>query len=300
MKRGRLFERYRVDGAVGFGLIDRLKSQKVGVYDLVFEQNATTFSIDSCDCKKFFAISNNMCYNITKVKYYGKVSPVKFLAQKIGIVLAFTLFLGLAFFFDGYITKISYLGDGEKLRPIIVKVLSENEVKERGFLNANLKALSGKILSSSEEISFVSCKKRGRELVIEAYRKTFEAKPIETKKKEILSTVQGTVKGINCLSGTVLVEVGQKVKKGEALIGGFYLVDEEKRESYALGEVEIIAEFNYTYEAFSSGEKYKNRAIALAKEELGQENILEVQVKENKVKEKTVYAFKVFYTVIVS
>ena len=241
-----------------------------------------------------------MCYNITKVKYYGKVSPVKFLAQKIGLVLAFTLFLGLAFFFDGYITKISYLGDGEKLRPIIVKVLSENEVKERGFLNANLKALSGKILSSSEEISFVSCKKRGRELVIEAYRKTFEAKPIETKKKEILSTVQGTVKRINCLSGTVLVEVGQNVKKGEALIGGFYLVDEEKRESYALGEVEIIAEFNYTYEAFSSGEKYKNRAIALAKEELGQENILEVQVKENKVKEKTVYAVKVFYTVIVS
>ena len=300
MKRGRLFERYRVDGAVGFGLIDRLKSQKIGVYDLVFGQNATTFSTDSRDSKKFFAISSNMCYNITRIKYYGKVSPVKFLAQKIGLVLAFSLFFGLAIFFDGYITKISYLGDGEQLRPVIVKVLNENEIKEKGFLKANLKDLSGKILSCSDEISFVSCKKRGRELIIEAYKKTFEAKPIETKKKEILSTAQGTVKRINCLSGTVLVEVGQKVQKGEALIGGFYLVDEEKRESYALGEVEIIAEFNYTYEAFSSGDKYKNRAIALAKEELGQENILEIQVKEKKVKEKIVYTVKVFYTLIVS
>ena len=99
MKRGRLFERYRVDGAVGFGLIDRLKSQKIGVYDLVFGQNATTFSIDSRDSKKFFAISSNMCYNITRIKYYGKVSPVKFLAQKIGLVLAFSLFFWLGDFF---------------------------------------------------------------------------------------------------------------------------------------------------------------------------------------------------------
>jgi len=300
LKRGRLFLTCEVKGIDGFSLVDRLQSLKIAVYRIKTEENKTIFSIDYCDRKKFFAISKNMCYNISILKYYGQVSPFKKIVENVGFTLCFACFLALSILFDGYFSKTVYLGDGEYLKPQIQKVFLEEGVKEGSFFNFDEKELAKKIASSSDRFSFVSVKKSGRILYVEAYLKTESYLPIDTKKESIKSTVTGTVKSINLLSGTPKVKVGDRVEVGDVLIDGSYEKDEKIYQLYALGEVEIVAEFKCDYKTFSKGEKYKSRAVAVAIENLGKDEIIGSEVKEKTVGIEFYYEVTLYYGVTVS
>ena len=137
MKRGRLFFKCRIDGASGFYLIDRLHAQGVPIFDLERAENYLILSIDCCDSKKLFAISRNMCYNITVIKYYGKKAPFRFIAKRLGLALCFSLFFALAFLFDGWISRIVYKGDAEGLIPYIEQILISEGVRENSFFYGN-------------------------------------------------------------------------------------------------------------------------------------------------------------------
>ena len=299
MKRGKLFYRYEIIGVNDFNLIQRLSAQKIAVFDVEFCQNRINLSIDSCDCKKLFAISRNMCYNIRKIKYYGKLSPIKFLQKKIGLVLCFAVFLFCMVTFDGYVSKIEYTADGKYLAPIIDEVLKNNGVRENSLLAVDLKSLERAIYLADEKIAFVSIVKKGRVLTIETYLATQKTQPIDVKKQRIVSTISGEVVGINVLGGTAVVKVGDRVEKGSVLIDGYYDDNGVIVTTYALGEVEIKAEFNFDYKSFTCGEKYKNRAIFLAKQNLGIEEIVGEKVEQKKIGEQTVYSVTLYYLVVV-
>jgi similar to stage IV sporulation protein len=258
-----------------------------------------TFSIDFHDSKKLFAISRNMCYNITRVKYYGRVSAVKKMLENIGFSLCFACFFVLCILFDGWVSAIEYKGDGEYLKPQIQKVFLQEGIKTGCFFNKDEKNLAQKILLSSDKISFVTVTKSGRTLYVEAYMKTESPKVMDTKKQSIISTVNGRVSKINLLSGSAMVAVGDYVKKGDVLIDGKYEKDGEVFNLYALGEVEVIAEYVFSYKSFAKGEKYKKRAIALAEYNLGEENVIESKVKEKIQAKEVYYEVTLYYLVTV-
>ena len=176
----------------------------------------------------------------------------------------------------------------------------EEGIKENCFFRAYSKDLSQKILKSSDKFSFVSVEKKGRLLIIEAYGVTQPPEPLDFKKEKIVSPVKGEVISINLMGGTATVSVGDKVKTGQTLIGGYKVDGETEVKTYALGEVEIKAEFVYEYKSFAKGEKYKNRAITVAKEMLGEESVIEILVEEKENNQQIIYKITLFYTVIAS
>lgn len=299
MKRGKLFYRYEITGDESFYLIERLHAKKIAVFDVEFCKNKIILSIDSQDCKKLFAISRNMCYNIRKIKYYGKVSLLEFLRNKIGIALCFALFLLGLVFFDGYISKIEYLADGKYLAPRIEEILQENGVKENTFLIAELKTLENDVYLADERVAFVSIEKKGRILFVDVRLSTQKAQPIDVKKEKIISTVSGEVVAINVFSGTSAVKVGDKAQKGSLLIDGYYDDNGEKIKTYALGEVLIKAEYKFDYKSFATGEKYKNRAVLLAKESLNSDEVVDVKVEQKNLDGRIVYSVTLYYLVVV-
>lgn len=300
MKKGKLFATYEISGADSFFLIQKLQEKGVSVYDITFLPQKIILSIDFAESEKLFAISRNMCYNITRVKYYGKVSPFKFLLSKVGLVLCFCVFLATSVFFDGLVTKIIYRGEGEVLAPTVNESLTASGVKLNSLLSADLSQIALNIYSQNKKISFITLQKSGRTIIAEAYLAKDETKPIDLRKENLVSPTAGVVTGVNVLSGTPLVAVGDRVEKGTALIGGYYLSGEKKISTYALGEIELECEFTYDYKSFAKGEKYKNRAIALAKEELGVDSVTKTQVKEIEKADGFIYEVTVFYKITVS
>ena len=293
-----MYATYQILGADSFFIVEQLQKLGVSVYNITFLPQKIILSIDFAESEKLFAISRNMCYNISIIKYYGKLSPLKYLISKVGLTLSFCVFLALAIFLDGVVTKVVYRGDGEKLSPIINAQLCEGGIKLNSFLTADLKGLAQNIYAQNERISFITLQKSGRVIIAEAYLAQEKVKPIDLKKDNLLSSVSGEVKALNVLSGTPLVAVGDKVEKGAPLIGGYHLVGEDKILTYALGEVEIESVFTYDYKSFAKGEKYKNRAIAVAKQNLGEEDIVSVKVQEKTNGKEIVYEVTVYYLVI--
>lgn len=295
-----MYATYQILGADSFFIVEQLQKLGVSVYNITFLPQKIILSIDFAESEKLFAISRNMCYNISIIKYYGKLSPLKYLISKVGLTLSFCVFLALAIFLDGVVTKVVYRGDGEKLSPIINAQLTESGVKLNSFLTADLKGLAQNIYAQNERISFITLQKSGRVIIAEAYLAQEKVKPIDLKKDNLLSSVSGEVKALNVLSGTPLVAIGDKVEKGAPLIGGYHLVGEDKILTYALGEVEIESVFTYDYKSFAKGEKYKNRAIALAKEELKNDSVTQEKVEEIMGKDGFIYRVTLYYTVVVS
>ena len=300
MKRGRLFIKCQILGENSFSIIEKLHKTGVYAYDITFFDKKTVLSIDFVDRKKIFAISRNMCYNISILKYYGKLSLVKNIVSRLGLLVCFCLFLAFAITFDDYVCKICYEGDGEYFAPQIAKVLQEEGVKENCFLKVDLRELENKLLLSVDNASFISLKKSGRILTIEAYRSEQKVEGLDLKKQKIVSTVNGKVRAINLLSGTALVSVGDEIKQGDTIIDGYYLKGEEKFQTYALGEIEIEAQYVFTYQSFASGERYQNRALVLASESLGDKDVIRKEVKEDSSSGKTVYTVTLYYVVTVS
>lgn len=300
MKRGKLFVKLQVLGENSFSLVETLHKKGIFVYDITFLDQKTIISIDFADFKKFFAISRNMCYNIRILKYYGKISFLKKAFSRLGLIICFCLFLALALTFDSYVSKISYVGDGEYLAPQISQLLQKEGVKERSFLKADLRYLENKLLVGLDNVSYLSLRQEGRILIVEAYCQAPKIEEIDFKKKNVVSPVDGKVVAINLLSGTALVSVGDSVKQGDVLIDGYFVKDENKIETYALGEIEIMVDFVYTYQSFASGERYKNRACMLARECLGDKNVTSQTVKEETIDGKIVYTVTLSYLVTVS
>lgn len=300
MKRGRLFIKCQILGVDSFSLIEKLHKMGVYAYDITFFEQKTILSIDFLDRKKLFAISRNMCYNIRILKYYGKVSLLKKAFSRLGLVACFLIFLVLAMAFDGWISKISYEGDGEYFAPQISLILEEEGIKEGALLKADLDKTESCLLRSVEGISYVSLKKSGRILTVEAYRAEQKTEVIDYQKAQIISPISGKVCAVNVLSGTPCVSVGDEVKKGDVLIDGYFSDGEKTIETYALGEVEIEVEYAFVYQSFTSGERYKNRALLLARESLGEQNITKSQIKEQMKDGKIFYTVTLYYVVTVS
>lgn len=295
-----MFVKYSVYGLNGFSIIQKLHEEGICVYTVEHSDKKITFSIDFTDSKKFFAISRNMCYNIYKVGYYGYNTLFKKIFENVGFFLCFVCLFVTMKVFDPFVSKIIYLGDGEYLRPKIEKIIFSEGIKPYTLLKSDMDALSNKVLFSNEEFSFVSIRKSGRILYIEAYAKKQEYYPIDVKKDRIISTVTGTVSYINLLSGTAVVNVGDRVKMGDLLIDGSYEKDGEKIKTYALGEIEIVAEYTYYYKTFAKGEQYKNRAKAVAIDSLGEVEVVNTEVKENVVGGENCYEVTVYYYSIIS
>lgn len=300
MKRGKLFIKCLVKGENSFSLIEKLHKSGVYTRDITFLPQKTLFSVDFADRKKLFAISRNMCYNIHILKYYGKISPVKKVLSRLGLAVCFAFFTAFTFFIDGYVGKIVYKGDGEYLAPEISALLSSEGVRENSFLKVDLKSVEKAIVKNVNSIAYVSVSKSGRVVTVEAYLAEKEPTSMNVKKPNITATCSGKVTALNVLSGTACVGVGDSVQEGDVLIDGYYLNGEEKVLTYALGEIEILVTYVYEYQSFASGAKYKNRAVLLAKESLGDKNVIKTEIKEENKNGKTVYTVELYYLITVS
>ena len=269
--------RYEVTGAGICYLVEWLHGKNVSVYDVKYIENGVILTIAFKDRKKLFAISDNMCYNIKKIGYEGRFALVKRLSERVGLLIGAVAFLAAAIITDPIVTDFVYLGDAVYMRREIRTVLSEEGVDIGKRLNSEtLGELGRKMTSSSDIFSFVSVRRKGHRLLIEAYRAEPEILPLDVKRDKIISPVSGKILRLVVLSGTPRVSEGDNVEEGAVLIDAEFSHNEKTGETYALGEAEIICELIYVYEGTGDDAIVKSRATVLALGELEGREILTV------------------------
>ena len=126
----------------------------------------------------------------------------------------------------------------------------------------DLNSLGDKILKSNPHLSFASCKKNGNRLEIELVLSKQSQGALGGNVYELFSDEDGVVEIVKVYRGTALVSVGDAVRKGDLLVGGYAVIKEQTVKVNLLATVTLIVEREFIYTSEKDGEEETARIFA--------------------------------------
>ncbi|MBQ7339334.1 MAG: sporulation protein YqfD [Clostridia bacterium] len=283
---------FRVKGINFERLINNLKKENVEIKNLKRLTNKEIeVSVKVSSLQKFFAITDNLCYNIKKIRDSGRLLWLYRLIVNPFLVLGIALFSLTLVLSNDLVFGILYTGNGNVYSNEVEKYLLERQVTTFSrFSNIDVSTLADDILKDSKRFSFVTCSKQGNYLRIELILKENDTHIKDLSQKDLVCSLDGVVDKIYLYSGTALVKEGQEVKAGDLLVGGYAVIKDKTVEVNPIAVVTIKITKEYVY-VFDIEEKEKAEIFALNEKENGKI----AQLKEEKVNEKYYYKVKVEY-----
>lgn len=258
------FIRYRAEGLNRNNLINTLKKNGVALYKIT-ENGAkiTEFSIESREKRKFFAITENLCYNITRIREHGVVFPIVALLRRVGAVVGIAIFIAALVVSDRAVFAVDYYGSGAVYKEEAAAALSKLGIKEfSAVTSGDLRAAETEIMKSPS-FSFASVKKQGARLKVNLVLSPQAAGVVDYSKTILTAPVKGVVESLKVYRGTAAVAVGDEVEAGAALVEGYNIIKETRVETYVLATVTLLAEHRAIYKA------NPDVALSLAREAVG-------------------------------
>lgn len=250
------FVKVFVSGGDFFADIKRFKDAGVDIYSVKPAKYGCTVTVDKLSEHKFFAICKNMCYNTKIIRYSGLFAPIYNAARNVGAIIGVIALFALNFAFSDVITGVEKVGNGKDLT-VISKEAENAGVKAGGrFSELDYARIKSLILSDNPSLSFVTLKKEGNRLIINAVKATVGVTPLDRERKDFVAGAGGVVKNITVLRGTPLVKAGDTVNAGEVLAGA-YILDKDGKSypAYVIATAEIESEREYFYEKEAPSEK---------------------------------------------
>lgn len=283
---------YKITGLNLDNLVNILKNKGVILKDIVKKDQKTLIvSVSYLDREKFFAITRELCYNIKKVGARGKYRLALKLARNLGLIIGAVIFAVCSFVIDDFVFSIDYTGSGSVYsREISAFLKSENVTPFTRFSSINLPALSDKILAHTDKISFAECVKVGNRLKVNLVLSEKPIKPLGGDKETLCSDIDGEIEYIKVYRGTALKSVGETVKAGEEILGGFAVIKDTAVKVGIIATVSVKGEFNYVYVSERDGDEYL--AEIFAEIELGEKEILSFETTKS-VRADNLYEYKV-------
>ncbi len=280
-------------------LINTLKKQGVDLYDVKKPTNKRLMlTVKRKDCKKLFAITKDLCYNIKVIKNKGLYYPLLYLLKNAGVLIGSLIFIVTAYISNDFIFKIDYTGSGSVYRREVENYLSANGIGVyTRFSNLDLSALGDALTAVSERLSFAECKKVGNVLSIELALSKQAEKPLTGTATSLVATESGVLEKLKAYRGTPLFKVGDEVNAGDVLVDGYYTVGEEKLPQNVIATA-VIRTVKY-YEYISSNDGEEDIAIMLAEQTLLDESV-DAQSQVEKLQTQDGFIYKVTLTVRVT
>ena len=283
---------FEVYGKDRESFINRISGAGVTIIKAKPIKDKTYLTIPHADCKKFFAICNQMCYNIIisgqkppkglrknritvkKTGEGGLLAPAYFAVKRPGLIVGAILFVIFCVALNGRLLGYSLGGVPAKDRSGVMRTLSDCGVERfKSFSKIDEELIAKRIVAEIAAIGFATVYKEGSFLVVKTLPIYVEGDA--AKKEDILSPVDGVIEKIAVLRGTALVEKGATVKKGQPLVGAYFLAGEQSFPTVPAAEIIIRAEFAFSLEVRAADERAIAAVIAVAKEKCPETNIIE-------------------------
>lgn len=294
-----LKERVMIEGLMPERALLRLRRANIDVYDLKKPQkNQILFTVKKKDIEKVFAIYPDVCYNVSvytpyKAKRMGAVGWSRIYEKgknRMGLLLGGLLFLCMLTYADRFIFKIEFVGANVYEREAIIaleqggiKAFSPYRTDKTDWITSQMLSLEG--------VEYCSVKKSGFKAVVEIRLSPFE-KPVLLS-GDMLCEKEGKILSITALHGTALKKVGEEVKKGEVLVGGWFLKEDGSKVSVEpIARASIACVFETDIQADTEEEAFAAAYLALQLKE--SDKITEKEI----VKKEELFHVKISYVAI--
>ncbi len=222
--------KFSVDTATPTSLVNKLSASSV-LYAPTVAGGKLMFSVPSKDCAKIIALLDELCYNYKIMAINGVFAYAFSLLKRLGIIVGILLSVAVSVIYSFFVVEI----DGD-FSPEVERVLSSHGIAEGKFVLTFDSEKIGREIQSLDGVSFASVERVGTRVRVHV-RYEQDEKPFVQYGGEVKSVCDSVVTRIVVFGGTCEVEVGQAVKSGDVLIGGYFLVGDEKVPTTASGEV---------------------------------------------------------------
>ena len=245
-------------------------SNKMKIYNIKREShNICKFEVDFQKKKELLSLLKDCNMEVLEVHSQGIIWKIKRFFTSYGLIAGIILCSLFYLFQYNYVWKIKIVGEEIINQKEITKFV-ENKISSRNKWKINTKNIEKQLLENYEEISSVSVAIVGQSLIINI-NETILPEEMQTNNKPIISQFDGMITDITLIQGTLAVDVGDIVQKGDILVYP-YIIDSQGEEREVFPKAEIWAdiwvsgtEIHYDYQIISqrTGESRTNSQIYL-------------------------------------
>lgn len=275
---GGAYTEFEVKGLNLDRFINTVQKRGVDLYDVKkTAKNCIIVSVSLWKSQKFFAIAEELCYNIKKVREKGRTLPIVKLARSFGLIIGAVIFTLISVFYNDVIFSFSFSGSGSLYKREVQNYLYSNGVKPMvRFSDIDLERLEDGILADNPHLSFASCKKSGNRLVIELVLSQDKRPSLDDSIYSLTSDVDGVIESVKVYRGTALFSVGDSVKKGDVIVDGYAVVKEQTVKINVLAYCTLKVQKVFNYQTDRDG--CEDFAVALALSELDEKEVITYSV----------------------
>lgn len=269
MKKRLLKIKVEVSGKGIIYLPEYVRRKKICLYDVNYlESNRVIVTLDYNDLLKFFAICKNMCYN-TKIRgFNGALSLLAYALKNVGITLGLIIFIIITIVTDNVVYKVECIGSGASFSNQIVATVNRLGIKKGSlFSDVNYSLIESEVLKTNSNLSFVTCYKNGNRLIIDSSTSSVGGQIVKPLESDLICQKNGIIESISVMRGTKLVDAGSAVKKGDALVGAYYVdeAEDKKYPSKVIATVNILVKEEYFFKTEVFSDIIENASIQKAK-----------------------------------
>ena len=290
--------RFRITGNMPERALLRLKRAKIGLYFIKKPQkDALIFSVNKKDEEKVFAIYPKLCYNkngyspytAEKIGEYGVSAWAQKFKKRIGVIIGAMLFCGITLFADTLVLGVKISGTSAYKREVDTLLAESGIAPFSVYKSGKEEELCAQLLRLPS-VEFCSVKKQGLFLKVELRLSDFSTPKVY--EGDMISLRQGVITAISLLKGTPLKAVGDKVEKGEPIIGGYIQTPSGERiPAPPVARVQLACAYEGEYQTATEEEAF---ATAYLDAEIGdRDRIFEREI----IKTETGFFVRLGYTV---
>lgn len=214
--RGYNLDRF-IDNLFKSGIIPK-KMSRLAYDELIIE-------ISDKEYKNLLVKNFISCYNIDVISSKSRLALFFSVIQRSGLVFGLLVALFMMSVSSNIISNITISVNGEnkeELKNQAQQILAENDIVAGTKLDYSFHELENLLLSRLDSSARVLVKKNGNELIISINEIVLEPEPEHT---NIVALYDGRITQINHSSGTLKVNVGEGVVKGQLLIESGFVGD---------------------------------------------------------------------------
>jgi len=222
-------------------LINKLKNENIPIYYLKTDES-TTFWVKQNDLKKLKEFADLYVVQLEVVKTSGVAGSLEKIIKNLPYIAAVIICFVMLIISTQYVYNVKVEAQNDVYANKVELLLRENNIFgtiPKGKINLN--EVENLILSNLSEVSFATCYIEGFSLKIKIVAND---NPKQTEeKKNLHSDFDAVVTRIMVRSGTGEVAVGQRVKAGDVLIGGYHIADNTPSDGEENGDIiEVVAD----------------------------------------------------------
>lgn len=226
--------------------LNALSNRKIIVYDIEFKEDALIFNTDYRNVPRILKLYGNSNYKVELVRTPKYENLKDFFKKNIAILITLCIVFVCCFAYSQHIWQYKVYGLENIDEMQIVEALEDSGA----IIGVNKKSLDlekveNAILHNVEDVGLVSVNVVGTSLIVTISEK-INNETILDNTKSLVSNYDCVITSIKTNAGTALVKVGDKVVKGQTLIGN-YVLDSEGNQIASKAMGEVYADVYYTY-----------------------------------------------------